>query len=57
MPKKKKNPWQNTTCASRLSAQVKKIPFAEHDLRVTLECAGNYFDFSYVKSPRITGPT
>ena len=39
---KKKNPLQNTTCASRLSAQVKKIkPFAEHDLRVTLECAGN----------------
>ena len=37
----KKNPLQNTTCASRLSAQVKKKPFAEHDLRVTLECAGN----------------
>ena len=38
---KKKNPLQNTTCASRLSAQVKKIkPFAEHDLRVTLQRAG-----------------
>ena len=38
--KKKKNPLQNTTCASRFTAQVKIKPFAEHDLRFTLQRAG-----------------
>ena len=40
----KKNPLQNTTCASRLSAQVKTL-FAEHDQRVTLQRAGKKLCF------------